>query len=476
MSSNKIKVLLVNPPDEFKTSVLPLSLASIAAYIINKDKDAEVSVIDALAEGLGFDDLEKRILNSEADIVGVYMVSPLYDKVKRTIEICRKVLPGSFIVAGGPHPSSMPADTLRGIPQLDICALGEGEITMLEIVNCIRKKSEISLINGIAFRDKKNGEITVTKPRDYIKNLDDLPFPARNLFPLEKYRTHPPYGRKNPYFNVMTSRGCPFQCAFCFRDVFKYSFRSRSPKNVCDELELLINKYGAQEIHFYDDDFTLNMERAEEICDEILKRKIRIRWSCTTRVDLVNDKLLKKMKEAGCWLIAFGVESGNQKILDTINKGITIEKIEVAFALTKKVGINTLAYLMAGLPGETEKTIQETINLAKKIKPDFVSWGTLIVYPGSDFFILMHSGKYPGRVRILDKKDNLAGTFFGKGNLAVFEDNLTFEQLRKAAKKANREFYLRPQYIFQSVKNIRSFSDLSYYVRGGFEVIKSVFG
>lgn len=464
------KILLINPPSEFKTPVLPLGLASIAAYLKSKDKNIDIRVLDAWAENLGFEELKNRIAQTRADIAGIYMVSPRYSEGKKTIEICRQALPKAIIIAGGPHPSALPQETLKDIPQLDICAIGEGEITMHELAN----NTPLSTIDGIAYRE--NGEIKITKPREFIKNLDDLPFPAREFFPIKNYRTHPPYGRKNPYFTMITSRGCPFQCAYCSKDVFKYLYRARSPQKICDEIEYLISQYNAQEIHFYDDDFTLNIKRAEEICDEILRRGIKIRWSCTTRVDLVNEKLLNKMKIAGCWLISYGVESGNQAILDSINKGFSIKQVVSAFELTRKIGIKTLAFFMVGLPGETKETTQETIHLAKKIKPGFASWGVLVVYPGSGFFKDIQMGKYNGRLRILgqNKSENLTGTFFGKGNYIAFEDNLTFEQLQEIIKRANREFYLRPSYLLQTISSIRSFSDFSYYLRAGAGLIQSI--
>lgn len=473
-NNNQIKVLLINPPSEFKTPVLPLGLASIAAFL--KSNYIDVSVVDAWAEEMNFQELENRVSQSRADIIGIYIVSPRYNEAKATIEVCRKVRPSSLIIAGGPHPSAVPVETLNEISQLDICVIGEGEITTQEIVESFRDNLGLSEVKGIAYRSKNNSKVIVNQPGELIKNLDTLPFPARELFPLQKYKTHPPYGRKNPYFSVMTSRGCPFQCAYCSKDVFKDNFRAVSPKRVCDEIEELISKYNAKEIHFYDDDFTLNMQRAEEICNEILRREIKILWSCTTRVDLVNERLLKKMKQAGCWLISYGVESGNQKILDAINKGFTINQVISAFKMTKKAGLKTVGYFIVGLPGETKETIQETLDLSKKIKPDFVSWGILVVYPGSRLFKLIQSGRYRGKMRNLEEGKDLAGTFFGKGNYIIFEDNLTFEQLREAVKRANREFYLRPQYIIQSLKNIRSFSDFSYYLTGGIEAIKSAIG
>lgn len=470
------KVLLINPPSEFKTPILPLSLASIAAYLESKDKEIDISVIDAWAENMGFKELENRVSQSKADIIGIYMISPRYDKAKTTCEICRKALPDSIIIAGGPHPSAVPIETLKEIPQLDICVIGEGEVTMYELVKSFQEKSELLSVDGIAYRDKNSKEIIVTKPRDFIKNLDDLPFPARELFPLQKYRIHPPYGRKNPYFSIVTSRGCPFQCAYCSKDVFKDTFRARSPQNVCDEIEELISKYNAQEIQFYDDDFTLDMKRTEEVCDEILRREIKIRWSCVTRVDLVNEKLLRKMKQAGCWLVSYGVESGNQKILDSINKGFTVEQVISAFEMTRRVGLTTICYFIIGLPGETKKTIQETLDLVKKIKPNFISCGILTIFPGSRLFKLIKSEKYFGKLRTLKEGESLAGAFSSKGNYVILENNLTLEQLRTTTRKAIKEFYLQPQYIIQSLKNIRSFSDLRHYLGGAIEIIKSVIG
>lgn len=466
MEKNFPKILLVNPPSEFRMPVLPLGLASIAAYLKSKEKDIDISIIDAWAENLSFDEIEKKVAQSQADIIGVYMISPRYNKAKATIEICRRARQNSLIIAGGPHASAVPGETLEDIPQLDICAIGEGEITMYELI----KGLPLATVEGIAYRDGK--EIKITKPRENIKNLDDLPLPARELFDLKKYHSPPPYGRKNPYFIMVTARGCPFQCTYCSRNVFKNVFRARSPKKVCDEIAELVSKYHAREIQFLDDDFSLDVQRAEQICDEILKRGIKISWSCSTRVDLINENLLKKMKKAGCWLINYGVESGNQKILDGVNKGFTVEQVISAFRATKKAGMSTICSFIVGLPGETKETIQDTANLIKKIKPDFISGGALIVYPGSRLFQLIQQGKYLGKLKTLKNEEKMPGVYFS-GNYTVFEDNLSFRELSEGVKKLEREFYLRPKYILQSLMKIRSVTDLNYYLKAGLAVIKS---
>lgn len=464
-----MKILLINPPSAFKTPILPLGLASLAAYLKEKGGNREIAVIDAWAENISGDELGKKVAETEADIVGIYVVSPRYEKAKETIAICRRSLPGALIVAGGPHPSAVPQETLQDIPDLDVCIIGEGEATMQEITT----GKALSDINGIAYR--KNENIVLNQPREFIKNLDELPYPARDIFPLKKYRTHPPYGRKNPYFTIITSRGCPFQCAYCSKDVFQQNYRAMSPQRIVDEIKMLVKNYGAKEIHFYDDDFTVDMARGEAICDEILRRNLKIIWSCNTRVDLVNEKLLKKMKQAGCWLISYGVESGDEQILKSINKGFSVSQVIAAFEITRQIGIKTLAYFMVGLPGETKETVQKTIALSKKIKPDFVSFGSLVVYPGSRLFKLIQNGRYPGKLRTLGGKEKIAGTFFGgKGNYVVLEDNLTFEELQEIIKKANRGFYLNPSYVLRSIASIKSWSDLNYYFKAGIELLKSI--
>lgn len=473
MTSKTPKILLVNPPADSKAPSMPLGLAFIAGYLKSKEKGIEISVIDAWAEDISFEELERRAVLSKAEIVGIYMVSPRYRRAKLAIEACRRALPESVIIAGGPHTSAVPIETLQDIPQLDIAAIGEGEITMHELVLAVKNRSSLEQVNGIAFRGK-NEEIIVTKPRDFIKNLDELPFAARELFPVRKYKPLPPFGRRVPYLTMNTSRGCPYQCAFCSKSTFKDFYRAMSPKRVVDEIEEMISKYGVKEIFVTDDDFTLNMKRAEGICDEIIQRKLKVIWSTSTRADQLSYPLLEKMKKAGCWFIVFGVESGNQKILDTINKGIKIEKTIWAFETCRKAGVAPACSFIVGLPGETKETIQDTANLIKKMKPGFVSGGVLVAYPGSRFSRLVSEGKYNGKLRILSEDESQGRIFLGKGNNAVFEDNLTYEQMQAAISTIERQFYLRPQYIIQCLRNIRSFADIRYYINSGWAVIKSI--
>lgn len=467
-----MKICLINPPADTRNPILPLGLAYLAAVL--EENGYEVLIIDAWAEGIGVKEIKKRLKKEKPEIVGVTIMTPKIDSAMEVIDATAQVLPKSLIIVGGPHPSALPEETLRLNKHIDIAVIGEGEDTILEIVKKLEKKENFSDIAGIFYRDGK--KIVKNKLRIPIKDLDSLPPPARHLFPLHKYKTHPPYGRKNPYANVITSRGCPFHCGYCSKSVFGNSFRALSPERVVSEIEFLIKRYKIREIHFYDDDFTMDLKRAEEICDLILKKKLKFIWSCTTRVNLVTPSLLLKMKKAGCWLISYGVESGDQKILDRIGKNITISQVKKAFKWTRDLGIKTLGFFMVGLPGETWETIRKTIDLAKEIKPDFTSWCVLIILPGSRLFDQIKTGELDKRkVKIYSSEGyDLARSPYAHGVSLAYEDNLSIEELNKAVTMAYKEFYLRPGYIFNTLANIRSIPELIHYTRGAWEMLSWV--
>ena len=219
MSNRQPKVLLVNPPSEFKTPLMPLGLAYIAAFL--KTKGIEVSVIDAWAEQINFEELGQRLSQREADIVGIYIVSPRYNEGKMTIELCRKVFPKAMIAAGGPHPSAVADEMLKENTGLDVCVIGEGEITMYELAENLKNKSDLSVIDGIAFRDKQNGEIVRTLPRDFIKNLDELPFPGKRTFSFGKIQNPSSLRQKKPLFFNNDNPRLPFPVRLLLQRCFQ---------------------------------------------------------------------------------------------------------------------------------------------------------------------------------------------------------------------------------------------------------------
>lgn len=471
-----MKILLINPFSGTANPLLPLGLAYIAAYLEKNNFPADVLDADALAMPAA--EMEKYLLAlpEKPELVGLTMMTAGFYSGMKAIKAVRAALPKTVIAAGGNHVSALPEETLKEISELDLVIKGEGEITMLELARALENYSGLEQVKGLYFR--KNKEITATPPRELIANLDSLPWPAREKFPLEKYKTHPPYGLFNPYMHLITSRGCPYGCAYCSKSVFGRVLRMRSAVNVADEIEELIKKYKVKEIKFYDDDFTLDMRRAEAICDEILKRKIKISWSCATRVDLVSEPLLKKMKRAGCRLIAYGVESGCQDLLNLINKGIKLEQARNAFAWTAKAKIKTLAYFMVGLPGETKESIEKTIAFAKKLKPDFVNWSLTTIFPATPMKeIVRQRVKRNGRiVPYSSNEKDMYRLNWDQEPLFIYEENISVPELKKYVTRAYREFYLSPGHIFSQLLKIRSAGEFIYYFKAFLSMLKTFYG
>ncbi|MFZ3060705.1 MAG: radical SAM protein [Candidatus Methanoperedens sp.] len=465
-----MKVLLINPPSGIENPILPLGLGYIAAVL--EKNDIDVKVIDATALHLNQMQLVNEIISFQPDIVGVSIMTPTYSASIETVRMIRKIAPKIVIIVGGPHPSALPQRTLEENPEIDIIVCGEGEFTMLELIQTISSGRSIESVKGIYYR--KNGLSISTSSRAPIDDLDSLPFPARHMFPIDKYKTHPPYGMKNPYMSMISSRGCPFKCAYCSKSIFGNKLRMRSPKNVVDEIAYLIKEYGIKEIHFYDDDFTINMNRAEEICDEIIKREIKIIWSCTTRVDLVNQNLLKKMKSAGCWLISYGVESSRQELLDLIGKGITIEQVKSAIKWTKDARIKILGFFMIGLPGETIESINETIQFSKELDFDITNWSLTTIFPGTPLeeLVKKRALKKGKIIPYTSGHHDLYRLPLKQNPVFIYEENLSVDELNLSIKRAYREFYLRPKYMLRQIYQINSISELVYYSRVGFTMLK----
>jgi len=286
---------------------------------------------------------------------------------------------------GGPHVTIMDEQTLSEHPEVDIIVRGEGEQTMLELAHLTSKSSLKGLheVAGITFR--KNGKIIRTPNRPFIRNLDQLPFPAYKYLPLGKYQL---LGKA--YIPIITSRGCPSQCTFCLASrMLGKRFRTRSPKNVVDELEWLRDTHGADVFAFYDDTFTFDRKRAREICGEMKNRNVDLPWDCRTRVDRVSKELLAEMRDANCQLIHFGVESGSQKMLDAVKKGTSVKQNEMAIRWAKEVGISVAISVIIGYPGETMDTIKQTLDFIQKTDPDYVYVCVAIPYPGTELYNLL---------------------------------------------------------------------------------------
>jgi anaerobic magnesium-protoporphyrin IX monomethyl ester cyclase len=431
-----LHVTLVNPPypkgAHQHPPFTPLGLGYLAA-VLEKNK-YEVDVIDCQALRLSYDDFKIELSKRKPDIVGMTSTTLTYKSALRIAKIAKEVHPKCLTVLGGVHVTFWDDKALQECPDLDVVVRKEGENTILELVQKLETGKSFSGVLGITYR--KDGKIVKNADRPYIEDLDSLPFPAHHLWPIERLRK---YGKV--IFPLMTSRGCVFWCEFCSAvRMFGRRFRMRSPKNVVDELEYLHNTYGADNFTFYDDTFTINQPRTAEICKEIINRKLKIQWDCETRVDMVTKELLLTMREAGCYAIWYGVESGSQRIIDAMGKGFSLKQVMRAFKWAKEAGLMVVAGTILGSPGETKETAWETIKFVERLNPDDVGFYIATPYPGTPMYDLV---KEKGWLRVTD---------FDKYDTAtpIFElPTLSMQELREIREQAFQRFYLRPTYVLR---------------------------
>ena len=378
-----MNILLINPPREVpqKADFPPMGLAYIAAVL--KKNGIDVKVLDAAA--FPWKKLERIIKQQNPDIVGIPCWTVERGQSFKTAQLVKKVAPQAKIIMGGHHATAFPEHMFK-LAYADVVVIGEGELTVLELINALYNGEDLSTIKGIVYQ--KDGEAFITPPRDFITDLDSIPFPSYSDFNLDDYNGLPERSERTAA--LITSRGCPHRCTFCSASKFwKRKWRYRSAENVLDEIEGLYKDYDVKALMFFDDNFAVRKDRAIEICDGILQRGLKISWVACTHVNQVDKELLKWMKKAGCYRLDYGVESGSPKILKNIKKGQTVEQIKEAFKLTHEVGIQPRAYLMVGNPGENKETIQETITLMKEIKPYNAPSGQLLcVLPDTEIYEL----------------------------------------------------------------------------------------
>ncbi len=452
-----MKVSLVNPSQHTNYPQLPLGLAYLAGPL--EKNGHEVSVVDANLEQLSPQQAAKSALKNSPDLVGITSMTP---EIQEAITISEDIRLESEvpIVCGGPHPSALPKFTLKTVPFFDFLVVGEGELTLLELVAALEKGTSLKKINGLGFR--KGKQIVLTPPRPFIKNLDSLPLPAYHLFDLKRYKPHPPHGNRRPIIPLLTSRGCPFRCLFCSKPTFGKIFRTQSPARTIEEIKYLKEKFKVKEVIFYDDSFTLDKKRILKLCQLMRDEKIGLPWSCETRVNLVDEELLSSMKSAGCYKVSYGVESGSQKILDTLRKDITLSQTKHAFELSKRIGIKTVAYFMLGSPGETSGTVKQTIDFAILLDPDFAQFSITTPYPGSDLYNLCEGEKS----LCYDWESFKYMRYNREDSLPIVCKGLKRDELEKWLSTAYRRFYLRPHYFLKRLTSIRGLDDIMTNLSG----------
>ena len=434
-----MKITLINPP--YPPSVhshppfIPLGLGYLGA--VAEKEGHQVNIIDCQAEKLNYETFTARISQTPSDVIGVTATTLLYKSAMKLITIAKQAQPLAVTMLGGSHGTFWDENALNEYPSLDIVVRREGERTFIELLEKLQAQTSLANVLGITFR---NGDKIARNPdRPFIEDLDSIPFPAHHLMPLESLKRD-----GKILFPLISSRGCVFWCDFCSTvRMFGRGYRWRSPKNVVDEMQLIHDKYGVKQVTFYDDAFTVDRNRVIEICDELHARKLDMMWDCGTRVDMVDRELLTTMRSAGCFAVWLGVESGSEAILGAMNKSIKLDQTRKAYKTAHEVGLMTIANVVLGFPGETEKTAKETIRFVKELNPDDVGFYVATPYPGTPMYEeVMKNGWL--RVTDFDKYDTAGPTFE--------TPSLSMEALSKLRYKAYQDFYLRPSYVFRMMR------------------------
>ena len=404
----------------------PLGLGYLASFL--KQNGVLVDLVDCTFSSRK--DALRKIVESKPAIIGI---QSMFSMKQESLDMARELRKEcNLLVAGGPLPTTNPEPFLE---DFDVVVNGEGEQTMFELVKAYETGSDFSQVPGIIYRNAKSKEIERTERRDMIKNLDAIPFPNRDMFDNFGYKEYYRKKSASTITTIMTSRGCPYTCDFCSRPIFGNEFRSRTASRIVDEIEEVIS-LGYERIWFADDCFTLIRQRLIEICDEIIKRKLKIQWECLSRVDTLDPELIKRMKQAGCIRIFFGIESGDDSILAIMGKNTTARKAADAVRLCNAQDVKVGAFFILGYPGENDKTVLNTVKFASSLQLDYLSFTLPFPIPGTPLFeklkgdIVTDEFAEPKQLKLIKQK-------------LLFRSHLSESKLKFAIIKGMTQFYIQ---------------------------------
>lgn len=458
------KVLLINPPKMDRIRSLlpgfeqkqigfypPLGILYLAGYAL-KTTEHQIEILDCEAEELNYDDIEKRIRCISPDIVGITSLSFIHVSAINVAKIVRRVDSAIKIVFGGTHPSIYPKET-ASLDCVDYVVVGEGEYLFTQLINKIEKGEHCD---------------PILYQREFIEDLDNLPFPRRDLLKQDLYSSVVSKQENKRMTLLFTSRGCPYKCLFCDRPNMGKVFRYRSARNVVDEIEECVGM-GIGEFLIYDDTFTVNKKRVADICNEIIERKLNISWDVRARVDTVNPEMLALMKKAGCHTINFGVEAASERILKILRKNISPQAVKNAFQMAQNAGLKTIGYFILGSPSETREEVLHTIQFALDLKPDLAHFAIMTPFPQTELYTM-------GLEKGILKEDfwkKFAASPDPNFIPPFWDEVLSEEELIDLFKLAYKKFYYSPAFIFRKLLSIQSSSELFSLIEKGFIFTKS---
>ena len=471
---NKLKVLFIIQPDtkriwaavaekldsgrEFRAT---LGLLCVAAMV--KDlEDVECQLIDCSASDFGYPELHEAIKVFNPDLVCMSALTFSILDVRKSAQVAKEACPNTKVCLGGVHINLFPEETLK-LKEVDYIVHGEGEIPFKELV-CALKDGDTESIKSIQGVGSKVGSETILNdPGEIIREMDSFPIPAYDLLDLSKYSHVLSQGRRS--MSIQTSRGCPYACTFC--DIRKTAFRFKSPEKVVEEITYLM-KTGNTDFFIVDDTISVHKNRLNDICKLIIKKGIKITFKISARVDNLDSESLKLLKEAGCNRINFGVESGSQRLLDYLEKDVTLEQIKETFRLTREAGIQTFAYLIIGIPTETVSEMKKSVKFVADIRADYFNISICTPYPKTaltDNMIadnLLPHNYWQSFAE--DPQENFQVQFWNN----TFEDN----ELRGLQQNLMKSFYKRPTYLFRELCKIRSGSELLRKAKVGLRILR----
>ncbi len=434
-------------------------VGSILSYM-RESGFSNLRFMDPNLEKIGKDEFVSVLAKERFDVVAMSCFTASAGYVYKTLKVVKETLPDCITVIGGIHPTLSPEECLKESAHVDVIVIGEGEITFKELSENIIGRNDLDNVKGICFR--KNSTIIKTLPREHIKDINMLPMPAYDLFPMDRYVAQVTHVKLYPSYIMLNSRGCCYQCAFCHANaIHGRRIRHRSPDNVIKEMLYLKDNFGAKGISFYDSTFTIKRNWVVELCNKMIEKNVGLAWECNTRTDKVDEELLTLMKKAGCWGVNFGIESGNQKSLDLIRKANTVEQNTKSVKTALKIGLFVVGTYIICLPGENEEDVINTINYARELGTHQALFYLPIPYPKTLLYQLCEE---EGGLRKDVKWEDYNA--FDFDNPVYVNKRIGKEKMIKLYNHAFRVYYLTPKVILRNLMQIDSKDAIKKYWMG----------